>query len=214
MTRFSFSSIAKIRNQGEKRSTRPNLNVVLLIYTGPFTVFVPVDQAFEILIQRFGGMEKASEEFNKNPDVLNSVSGCCCFFPLLLLLLLLSLPRINLSTASKNRITNQRKTNKRVSKCIQYVKMKRQIYVSCVSCGLIHWQIAYAEPRRVIKSPKVRDGPQVTATHIDIPNVVFWRLSKRESLSTRRKKKKEFYRFFFSSLSLFRVRRRKIYICM
>lgn len=40
---------------------------------GPFTVFVPVDQAFEILIQKFGGMEKASEEFNKNPDVLNSL---------------------------------------------------------------------------------------------------------------------------------------------
>lgn len=40
---------------------------------GPFTVFVPVDQAFEILIQKFGGMEKATEEFNKNPDVLNSL---------------------------------------------------------------------------------------------------------------------------------------------
>lgn len=76
----------KSRREREKRGTRPNLNVVLLIYTGPFTVFVPVDQAFEILIQRFGGMEKASEEFNKNPDVLNSVSGCCCccyFFSLL-----------------------------------------------------------------------------------------------------------------------------------
>jgi len=42
--------------------------------SGPFTVFVPVDQAFEILIQKFGGMEKASEEFNKNPELLSSVS--------------------------------------------------------------------------------------------------------------------------------------------
>ena len=42
---------------------------------GPFTVFVPVDQAFEILVKRFGGMEKATEEFNKNPEVLNSVSA-------------------------------------------------------------------------------------------------------------------------------------------
>lgn len=38
-------------------------------------MFVPVDQAFEILVKRFGGMEKATEEFNKNPEVLNSVSA-------------------------------------------------------------------------------------------------------------------------------------------
>lgn len=40
---------------------------------GPFTVFVPADQAFEIMIQRLGGMEAATEQFNKNPDQLNSI---------------------------------------------------------------------------------------------------------------------------------------------
>jgi hypothetical protein len=40
---------------------------------------VPVDQAFEILIQKFGGMEKASEEFNKNPELLSSVSSSTIF---------------------------------------------------------------------------------------------------------------------------------------
>lgn len=40
---------------------------------GPFTVFVPVDQAFEVLIQRFGGMEVAEKQFNENPEVLTSL---------------------------------------------------------------------------------------------------------------------------------------------
>jgi hypothetical protein len=37
-------------------------------------VFVPLDQAFEVLIQRFGGLEVASEQFAKDPEVLTSVS--------------------------------------------------------------------------------------------------------------------------------------------
>jgi len=40
---------------------------------GPFTLFVPVDEAFEVLIERFGGKEKASEEFEKNPEVLEGL---------------------------------------------------------------------------------------------------------------------------------------------
>lgn len=35
---------------------------------------MPVDEAFEVLIERFGGKEKASEEFEKNPEVLEGVS--------------------------------------------------------------------------------------------------------------------------------------------
>lgn len=58
----------------ECNSISPFSFVLYLFAIGPFTVFVPVDQAFEILIQKFGGMEKATEEFNKNPDVLESVS--------------------------------------------------------------------------------------------------------------------------------------------
>lgn len=82
LTRFSFSSITKIRKEKttvrEPQSHHSNQILHLSfrsLLSGPFTVFVPVDQAFEILIQKFGGMEKATEEFNKNPDVLNSVSG-------------------------------------------------------------------------------------------------------------------------------------------
>ena len=37
-------------------------------------MFVPLDQAFEVLIQRFGGLEVASEQFAKDPEVLTSVS--------------------------------------------------------------------------------------------------------------------------------------------
>ena len=40
---------------------------------GPFTVFVPVDQAFELLIERFGGKEEASKQFEENPEVLEGV---------------------------------------------------------------------------------------------------------------------------------------------
>ena len=41
--------------------------------TGPFTVFVPVDQAFEILISKLGGMEVATAAFDKDPELLTSV---------------------------------------------------------------------------------------------------------------------------------------------
>jgi len=40
---------------------------------GPFTVFVPVDQAFELLIERFGGKEEASKQFEENPEVLEGL---------------------------------------------------------------------------------------------------------------------------------------------
>lgn len=36
-------------------------------------MFVPLDQAFEVLINRFGGMEAAEKEFNDNPEVLTTV---------------------------------------------------------------------------------------------------------------------------------------------
>jgi len=36
-------------------------------------VFVPLDQAFEALIERFGGKNKAADEFEKNPEVLEAL---------------------------------------------------------------------------------------------------------------------------------------------
>ena len=42
-------------------------------------MFVPLDQAFEVLIQRFGGLEVASEQFAKDPEVLTSVSQLFLF---------------------------------------------------------------------------------------------------------------------------------------
>ena len=49
-------------------------SLLFYLIPGPFTVFVPLDQAFEVLIQRFGGLEVASEQFAKDPEVLTSVS--------------------------------------------------------------------------------------------------------------------------------------------
>ena len=51
---------------------------------GPFTVFVPLDQAFEALIERFGGKNKAADEFEKNPEVLEAVThiSCLLFHPI------------------------------------------------------------------------------------------------------------------------------------
>lgn len=42
--------------------------------TGPYTVFIPSDRAFDKLLIHLGGAEKAEQKFKENPRLLSGVS--------------------------------------------------------------------------------------------------------------------------------------------